>query len=777
VAKPQAAASPEYYVHTYGKLGASVICHCGFDNLYTSAWYVLLLALLPLSVIVYARHIWRLACESFSGPRLDVLQCRLQADRSASVEGTVQSDFQSIQTTLAACLRKRWYRVKATEGSNKVYWLVGQKWCYAAFGVVLIHISVLVIAGGAILGQWPGLAVNKMITITEGSTYQDPDGDLNFVLKLNNFAIEYYPDGSTAKAYKSDLSILNQRQEIKRKTVMANQPLSYNHFNLFQYGWGLASFTLKVASTNGKVEMVKFPLVEVMGDEQRHTRYYQVPLQESEVFIEDGQRAIIATAFVPDAWEQDAEIVGSQSEFPKDPAVKLTVATRFITRGLDLTDLGWIKYGQPATYNGGTIQLADVQYYSIIAVRRDYGLPLVWLGFVTLFIGLVITLYLKPHTIVASLTDTGEQVRVALSAFRGTNYAAEVRMEQRPVVLQDIINSINARVAEPCVNADKTKSNEAKSAIREKTSEGQRDTGNFWENNLPSLDVLDQTTYQIIALAFPLLTLVIITGAAWAQAAWTRWWSWDPKETAALVTWLIYSAYLHGRFRKGWRGGPAAAFAIFGFATVLFCFVGPSLIPGLHSHSGRLVGEGGRIVLTGFQGISPAEIWLTQGFIWMYVLAMLTYFGFAITRNFVIGKATTILAWIGLLTLTAMLVLRACEAGRLPWTSSYDFALCFIWVMSIAYLIAEQLLGTKVLGVFVLPIVLALALYAYLLLPAQGSMPLVPALQNRLWLHFHVPMAILAFGTLALSCASGLMYFVKRKVLAAAARGQLDSAT
>ena len=655
---------PDYYVRAYGKLGASVILPLGVDHLYTSTWYVLLLALLPLSVVAGAKHIWRSAGDNFTSPQLDGAKRR---------------------------------------------WLVGRKWRYTAFGIPIIHFSVLIIAVGAVLGHWPGLAVTKMIEITEGETYKDPDGDFDFALKLNDFSIEYYPDRSTVKAYRSDFSVWERGQEVKRKTIVVNRPLSYDHFSFFQSGWGLAGFALKVTPANGAVETAKFPLVVAAGSERDHTRHYQLPLPQPRVLIGDGQAAIIATAFVPDAWEQDGQIIGSRSEFPNNPAARITLASSSITGRLELTDLGWVKPGQPAVYNGGTIQLTDVQHYASIMVRRDYGVPLVWFGFITLFVGLVTTFYLRPHTIAARLTDTGEQ-----------------------------------------------------------TPPTQRSIGSFWANNLPSLDVLDQLTYRLVGFAFPLLTLVIITGAVWAQVAWGRWWHWDPKETAALVTWLIYAAYLHGRLRPGWRGAPAAAFAILGFATVLFCFAGIKFVPSLHSHAGSVAREGGRLVLGGFAGISPTEIWLSQGFIGAYVLAMVAYFAFAATGNSTIGKTATVLVGIGLLTLTAVLGLRTYEAGRLPLTSSYDFALCFIWCTSIAHLVVERIMGTKVLGAFVITIVLGLTMYAYLLLPAKVSTPLMPALQNRFWLHFHVLVAIIAFGALALSCATGIMYFVKRKAVATA---------
>src|SRR5579863_2180843 len=106
------------------------------------------------------------------------------------------------------------------------------------------------------------------------------------------------------------------------------------------------------------------------------------------------------------------------------------------------------------------------------------------------------------------------------------------------------------------------------------------------ERMLPSADELDRITYKIIAIAFPLLTLMIAAGAYWANRTWGSYWSWDPKETWAAITWLVYAGYLHMRITRGWRGRRAAYFAILGFAVVMFTFFGVTyLLPGLHAYA------------------------------------------------------------------------------------------------------------------------------------------------------------------------------------------------
>jgi len=108
----------------------------------------------------------------------------------------------------------------------------------------------------------------------------------------------------------------------------------------------------------------------------------------------------------------------------------------------------------------------------------------------------------------------------------------------------------------------------------------------------PPAKVLDDLNYKAIMVGFPLLTLGIVTGAAWANYAWGTYWSWDPKETWSLIVWLIYAAFLHARITRGWVGKRAAWLSIIGFCATIFCYLGVNLLlSGLHSY-----GAGGNTI-------------------------------------------------------------------------------------------------------------------------------------------------------------------------------------
>jgi cytochrome c-type biogenesis protein CcsB len=103
---------------------------------------------------------------------------------------------------------------------------------------------------------------------------------------------------------------------------------------------------------------------------------------------------------------------------------------------------------------------------------------------------------------------------------------------------------------------------------------------------LPSHKVLDEVAYRAVIIGFPIFATMIILGSWWASIAWSRYWGWDPKETAALVTWLTYAIYLHARNQRSWAGRPAALLLIVGFGMVLVTYSGSLWFSGLHAYSG-----------------------------------------------------------------------------------------------------------------------------------------------------------------------------------------------
>ncbi|ACB84703.1 c-type cytochrome biogenesis protein CcsB [Natranaerobius thermophilus] len=118
-----------------------------------------------------------------------------------------------------------------------------------------------------------------------------------------------------------------------------------------------------------------------------------------------------------------------------------------------------------------------------------------------------------------------------------------------------------------------------------KRRKAEDDNSIFNRSFFPSFELLDNINYRAVAFGFMGLTLCILTGAIWAEQAWGRYWGWDPKETWSLITWIVYSIYLHARLTRGWKGTKTAWFSIIGFLCVLFTYVGVNmLLPSEHSY-------------------------------------------------------------------------------------------------------------------------------------------------------------------------------------------------
>jgi len=106
-----------------------------------------------------------------------------------------------------------------------------------------------------------------------------------------------------------------------------------------------------------------------------------------------------------------------------------------------------------------------------------------------------------------------------------------------------------------------------------------------WLETLPTLPQLDTIVYRAVAIGLPLISIGIITGAMWAKESWGAYWQWDPKETAALFSWIVYLAYMHLHTRHAWRGLRTNWVSVIGFLSILFCYFGVNIwISGLHSY-------------------------------------------------------------------------------------------------------------------------------------------------------------------------------------------------
>ena len=191
------------------------------------------------------------------------------------------------------------------------------------------------------------------------------------------------------------------------------------------------------------------------------------------------------------------------------------------------------------------------------------------------------------------IVTRGQKIELTGSSFgtngnRNSNYRIQRAQNPESPTLETVTNSALA-FSEPSFNPNNNGSGTTavlELATVQTASTAPTQTAELLSpQRLNLAETLDNISYRIIGLGFPLLTVGIIAGAVWANEAWGSYWSWDPKETWALITWLVFAAYLHARITRGWQGRRPAILAATGFVVVWICYLGVNLLgKGLHSY-------------------------------------------------------------------------------------------------------------------------------------------------------------------------------------------------
>ena len=246
--------------------------------------------------------------------------------------------------------------------------------------------------------------------------------------------------------------------------------------------------------------------------------------------------------------------------------VFLTIAV--IARGVAAARAPWGNMYEYAI--AGT--LAVLVVYLILAVRHDLsGIAIFVLMPALLSLGLAQTLlYIPVADLVPALESGWLVIHVSAAIIAGGGFSLGFAF----AIGELVSRRGNSKLAVEQSNNEKSElvTSQENSKLTSK---------------LPSSEKLELLSYRVTAWAFVVWTFSVLAGAIWAEAAWGRFWGWDPKETWALITLIAYAAYLHARVTVGWRGGKAAAIAIVGYTSYLFNFFGVNIFfDGLHSYGG-----------------------------------------------------------------------------------------------------------------------------------------------------------------------------------------------
>lgn len=408
----------EYYEMVYGGRWAGLVTGLGLDRLYGSTWFVILLALLLLNLAACARRSWRRAVARARGPSAAALARKFEGGSAAQCwHGTTEVSDAGVR--LATILQRARYTVRPDEGRRRSTRLLAQREPLAAYGTIMTHLAVFLVALGAVLGALPWTSLDERMTLVEGETRGSSDGglELPFDVRLDDFRMTYYPETGTPSSYESDVTLLSGGAEQARGTATVNAQVAHRGVSLGQSSWGISGVRVRVDVADGWGDEIIFPVTEAPGPHGDST--WALNEEGRAALLPGGDAALVADHFVADAVEQDGQILGSQSQYPRSPALLITVVSGLDKNDHEFHSLGWLRPDGELSYEQCTFRFGDIVYRSTLSVRKDPGLPLVWAGFALVTLGMIVAFYLRPSAFLVDLipvsAGTGAQVRVAPS--------------------------------------------------------------------------------------------------------------------------------------------------------------------------------------------------------------------------------------------------------------------------------------------------------------------------------------------------------------------------
>lgn len=397
---PQNLPAEEYY-HRYGRFLANLITRLALDHVHTAGWFLLLLALLMLSLVACSGRLWKEASARWRLPDAAAAQQRL---KSAKRQAQAAQAMPEAMAAIEATAQRHGYRhfLLAQEADRSVVYLCKHR--FSAWGLALAHYAVFLIALGSLLGALPGLSLDQQVELAEGETYHAQDSSLPFDLRVDKFSIVRREGSEDVENYYSDVTVLNDGQEVSRTQISVNHPLRYRGYFVSQSSWGLGEARVEVTA-GGKTTPLSFPLART-GQMGMGGGVWGIVPQDSAAFLPDHRSAFVAMGFYCDAVEKDGKIVGRPTEYLGRPALNITYVSGLPGQngehghggdheggGHGLVDLGWVFPGESLSFKGGSVKFIGVTQTTGLGIRKDSGLLLVWAGFIACMVGLALIFY------------------------------------------------------------------------------------------------------------------------------------------------------------------------------------------------------------------------------------------------------------------------------------------------------------------------------------------------------------------------------------------------
>lgn len=384
----------------------------GLTNVYHSTWYKFLLTLIGTNLVVCSIRRLGITWRQLYHPKVLMEHSAIagmQRSQKLSGNGSVESTTSQI----SSALRKGSYQVVEEQaGEDRAVYAVKRR--LSLWGPYLTHLSLLVIFAGAIVGNILGF--HGYVTIPEGQSVRTyyPDGsdreaNLGFRVALKEFNVKRDSAGNPT-AYNSSLEVYNGDKLVVRKTIDVNRPLTYQGISFYQSDYGVAGMVIKVTAPNGDVASVPFDVQTGSGSGGKQ---FTVAEPFKEVKLADKK----FTLYVHDLGSEPGAQTMMASA-PTDLAASMMINDRFPEyKGLDAwTTLGYLQTGNAVDYKGFKVALDRIVDYSGLQVSKNPALPVVYIGFGMLMLGVFLSFYLVRSVIRVRISPSAKGSSVTAGA-------------------------------------------------------------------------------------------------------------------------------------------------------------------------------------------------------------------------------------------------------------------------------------------------------------------------------------------------------------------------
>jgi len=392
-------APAEDYIREYGQANYELFVKLQFVDMYHSWWFIGLLGLFSVNLICCSIKNFPRVWNFVKKPQL-VATPGILKNSANRAEYSSKEDAQQLTRRLSDLVKKEFGKVTETEVDGKRY-LFAQKGIYSRFGAYVTHVSILVIMAGAIVGNLWGY--KAYVNIVEGQWVNQVwtrDGqnkiDLGFIVRCDNFDVSFYPNSRRPKDYTSDLVVLENGQEVLRKRIEVNDPLTYKGITFYQSSYGAAG------NPFFKVKVTENATGKVMDFDARQGEPIKLP----------GDYNFTITNFT-----------SNDRQF--GPAMQLSVSTPDGKRGRPFAV--WQKYPEFDIKRAGVFSFALVDYkepqFTGLQVAKDPGVEIVWLGCFLMVFGSMAAFFVSHKRIWVCLETEGQKTKVQVAANAHRNQA------------------------------------------------------------------------------------------------------------------------------------------------------------------------------------------------------------------------------------------------------------------------------------------------------------------------------------------------------------------